>query len=289
MPQRLVGLLFVLCSAAVTMAEGSSMWSISLRGGGNTYITLGEVQSKLGIGGNLDMCFTKYWGHKVDVGLHTGLSFGCCTNGFSTQVNRQFTNYDYLGYKMIYTITADQVTLHISRQFNMEIPLMLAIRKNHVFCNIGGKFMMVLSDSYQQDVKDVTIDAYYELPDVHVINRLITGITDGADYSGKNCLPKYNVLVSAEIGYEWPLRNGGLLGLGIYADYSPWNSHKTTFAKEIIEVAPIIDSDYPPASVTVHPLAASSISKLNFCDFGLKIYYGIEHTHRSNNCHCIKM
>lgn len=260
-------------------AESSSLWTFGLRGGGNIYMATGDVKSKLGGVGNFDFGYTNYWKTRdVEIGVHTGLSVGYCTSRFSGQnINSQFTNYDYLGNEMRYTVSAQSVKLDIVRQVQIEVPLMLALRINNVFINIGAKFMMPVDELYRQTMHDITIDAYYVRPDVHVINRLITGVADESqiNYTGKGCLPKYNVLLGTEIGYEWNIQGRNRIGLGVYADLSPWSSFSTSATANVIEVSSINNPDYPPAQVTIHPLCALSNKHMLYCDFGIKFYYGI--------------
>ena len=181
-------------------AESFSLWTFGLRGGGNIYMTTGDAHTKLGGGGNFDLGYTCYWNTpNAEVGIHTGFTVGCCTSGFTGQnINRQFTNYDYLGNEMQYTISAQSVKLDIVRQVQIEVPLMLALRTDYMFVNVGAKFMMPVNDLYQQNMRDISIDAYYVRPDVHVVNRLITGVANESQIntSGKDCLPKYNVFLS---------------------------------------------------------------------------------------------
>lgn len=279
MKKKINLLLIALGISLYATAESSSLWTLGLRGGGNIYMATGDAHAKLGGGGNFDLGYTCYWNTKnAEVGIHTGFTVGYCTSGFTgDNINRQFTNYDYLGYEMQYTVSAHSVKLNIVRQVQIEVPLMLALRTDNMFVNIGAKFMMPVNELYHQSMQDITIDAYYVRPDVHVVNRLITGAADESQIktSGNGCLPKYNVLLSVEVGYEWTINNRDRIGLGIYADISPWSSFKPSDAKQVIDVAPIDNPDYPPALVSIQPLCISSAKHLLYCDFGVKFYYGI--------------
>jgi len=278
MQKKLFLLSIALLSAICLWARSASMISFGLRGGGCTYMTTGNADSHIGGGGDFDLGYSCLWNTpNAEVGIHTGLSLGLCTNRFTGKVKSTFTNIDYLGNEIQYTVSSSSVRLNIIRQVQLEIPLMLALRTENMFINIGAKFMMPISDKYEQSMGDLTIDAYYPKPDVHVVNRLITGDASSAkmDVSGNGCLPKYNVLLGLEIGYEWNIQDTHRIGLGFYADISPWSSFKRSDASEVVSVSPIVNPDYPPAEVTIQPICKASVDEMLYCDFGVKVYYGL--------------
>lgn len=280
MKHKIIAFIVSLFSTSTLLAQGS-MISLGLRGGGNIYMATGDAHAQLGYGGNFDLAYTYYWlTPDAEVGLRLGATIGACNNRFTGRINREFVNRDYEGNDIFYTIKAKSVELNIVRQVQLEIPLMLAVRAENVFVNLGIKFMMPLYDRYEQNMRDITIDAYYPKPDVHVTNRLITGVADESnlDISGKGCIPKYNILLGAEMGYEWALTSKDRIGLGLYLDLSPWSSYQKPDAEHIINVAPIDNPEYPPARVTIQPLNTADVNHLLYCDFGLKLYYGFNLT-----------
>jgi len=277
---KLFALITGLAISSALMAQGD-MISFGLRGGGNIYMATGDAHAKLGYGGNFDLAYTHYWlTPDAEVGIRTGITIGACNNHFEGTFNRSFVNRDYEGNDIEYTVSSNSVELKVVRQVQFEIPLMLAVRAENVFINLGVKYMMPIYDKYEQNMNNITIDAYYRGPDVHVTNRLITGLADENQlrFSGKGCIPKHNILFGTEIGYEWAVTPQDRIGLGLYLDISPWSSFQKPDGQYLIDVAPINNPEYPPAKVTIQPLYTASVDKLLYCDFGIKFYYGLNLT-----------
>ena len=84
-----------------------------------------------------------------------------------------YTNIDYLGNKMDYSIDA---TYSLKDQFaKVDVSLLLAMRFGGVTLNLGPRFMLPFAANRALTINEANIDAYYSAYDVHVVNQLITG------------------------------------------------------------------------------------------------------------------
>jgi hypothetical protein len=110
---------------------------------------------------------------------------------------------------------------------------------------------------------------------VHVTDQLITGkLTTPYTLPHTAIIPRYSLLVAAEIGYEWSLSGQSSLGLQLYADVGVWNSAGKNPAPitPLIQVSPITSQENPVPTVTVGDIAPM-IKDLRYIDFGLRVYY----------------
>ena len=129
-----------------------------------------------------------------------------------------------------YTLKADEVREH-DGQLQLEVPLMFSmIHENGLFLNVGPKFMIPVYTPYKQNITNPDINAYFPAEGVNVSNEVITGylkdnqLTNAGTDNGNQF--SINVMVTAELGYEWTLKSGNSLGLGAYANYCVYNSFK---------------------------------------------------------------
>ena len=135
--------------------------------------------------------------------------------------------------------------------------------------------MMPFMTSSSLALTEASIDAYYPAYDVHIVDKPITGYLETPyKQTIASALPKYNVLMAAEIGYEWYVSAKSCVGLQAYVDVGVWNnkSQITNLQSPIISVSPITDASNPTPAVTVNSpqgLVASS----RYLDFGLRAYY----------------
>jgi hypothetical protein len=144
-----------------------------------------------------------------------------------------------------------------------------------VTLNVGPRFMLPFATSSALTIRSASIDAYYPLYDVHVTDQLITGkLTTPYTLPHTAIIPRYSLLVAAEIGYEWSLSGQSALGLQLYADVGVWNSAGKNPAPitPLIQVSPITSVETPVPTVTVGDIAPM-IKDLRYIDFGLRVYY----------------
>ena len=263
------------------LSAQTSMLSIGVRGGGQTYLPTaavganGEIKPGIGGAGALDVRYTYYGSvaSQVQLGVAVGAGFGYGTTGIKGTNMDSYTNIDYLGNKMDYSIDA---TYSLKDQFaKVDVSLLLAMRFGGVTLNIGPRFMLPLAANRALTINEANIDAYYSAYDVHVVNQLITGKLE-TPYTEKHPsnISKYNLLIAAEIGYEWRLTNQHALGAQLFAEAAVWNKQSpiTNNPSPLISVSPITSQENPVPTVTVGDIAPM-IKDLRYIDFGLRVYY----------------
>ena len=287
---RIVGLWMVLLSPftfhlSPCLAQ-TSMLSIGVRGGGQTYLptaavgATGEVKPGIGGAGAIDLRYTYYGsvGAQAELGCAIGAGFGYGAASLKGTNTDTYSNTDYLGNKMDYTVTS--AFTQTDRFAKVDASLLFAMRFGGVTLNIGPRFMMPLSATRTLTVNEANIDAYYPMYDVHVVNRQITGYlpTPYTDTRASN-LPRMNVLVAAEIGYEWRL-NQHALGVQLFAEAAVWSKQTPNplTPNPLIQVNPITDASNPVPVVTVGSVE-SFVAHRRYLDFGIRAYYAfnIEH------------
>jgi hypothetical protein len=263
------------------LSAQTSMLSIGVRGGGQTYLptaavgATGEVKPGIGGTGALDVRYTYYGSvaSQVQLGVAVGAGFGYGTTGIKGTNMDSYTNIDYLGNKMDYSIDA---TYSLKDQFaKVDVSLLLAMRFGRVTLNVGPRFMLPFAASSALTIRQSAIDAYYPAYNVHVTDQLITGkLTTPYTLPHTAIIPRYSLLVAAEIGYEWSLSGQSALGLQLYADVGVWNSAGKNPAPitPLIQVSPITSQENPVPTVTVGDIAPM-IKDLRYIDFGLRVYY----------------
>ena len=282
---RLIGLCMVFLSPVTyhlsPLSAQTSMLSIGVRGGGQTYLptaavgATGEVKPGIGGAGTLDLRYTYYGSvaSQVELGVAVGAGVGYGTTGIKGTNMDSYTNIDYLGNKMDYSIDA---TYSLKDQFaKADVSLLLAMRFGGVTLNLGPRFMLPFAASSALTIRQSAIDAYYPAYDVHVTDQLITGkLTTPYTLPHTAIIPRYSLLVAAEIGYEWSLSGQSALGLQLYADVGVWDKPSAISYQPsvLIQVSPITSQENPVPTVTVGDIAPM-IKDLRYIDFGLRVYY----------------
>ena len=271
----------------------TSMLSIGVRGGGQTYLptaaigATGEVKPGIGGTGALDLRYT-YYGQLTDrfgLGVAVGAGIGYGATNMKGKNSDTYSNFDYLGNKMDYTVKSTY--LLTDRFAKADVSLFLALSFYHVTLHIGPRFMLPFAASSVATITQASIDAYYPLYNVHVVDKLITGkIETPYSHTISSSLPAYNVLMALEIGYEWHLTDRHILGLQAFADIAVWSPRSTNplTTNPLIQVAPIRNANDPVPTITVN--APSGISSRRYLDFGIRAYYAFSFdSHSSRHRH----
>ena len=260
--------------------HGYDRFTIGLRGGASSLLHNME-KGKWNCGGDimLDLQYAHYWtkdGRPVDLGIITGIGIGYAQSSVKTNVDTAYTATTSDG-NIDYTIKANEIKEH-DGQLQLEIPLFFSlIHESGLFFNIGPKFMLPVYTPYKQQVgKDTHIEAFFQDAEIKVTDEVVTGLLAQEDYTQKGSDYKnqftINVMLSAEIGYEWILKSGNSLGLGAYADYSVYNSFKNSAtAKSLIDV--VAPEGNNVAVVNVAPATKTYAKGLGFFDVGVKVAY----------------
>ena len=280
MTKRIVAILIAFLPL-ITQAH-NSMLSIGVRGGGQTYLPTaalgasGELKPVFGGTGALDLRYT-FYGCLTDrfgIGFTLGAGVGYGSIGIKGNHTDTYTNFDYLGNQMDYTVSS--AFKQTDRFAKGEATLMASFCFGNVILNIGPRFMVPFSASSSLTITEANIDAYYPAYNVHVVNEQITGkLETPCSYQQSAFSSQYSVLMSAELGYEWYFNAKSCLGFQLFADIGVWNSKSpiTNDKLPIIQISPITDAANPVPTITVgdvNPL----ISNRRYLDFGVRVYYG---------------
>lgn len=256
-------------------------FSIGLRGGVASLMqeTKDNIMNrwKAGYDVLLDLQYSYFFGAKeggkTNLGITTGVSIGYSRSPIAAPVDTAYTITDLEGNTIDYTVSAGEVN-EKNAQLQLEIPIMFSLRhQSGVFMNVGPKIVLPVFAHYNQKISEPLIDAYFADYGVHVPNEVVTGRLEESKYKsgGKWNASSLNVMLTAELGYEWMLRSGNALGLGAYANYSLYDLYKNNpNGKSIIEVGMPQPGG---AQVDVHSATDTYGTGLGYFDCGVKLVY----------------
>ena len=228
----------------------------------------------------LDLQYAHYWakdGRPTDLGLIVGLGIGYHQSGLSKDADHAEFDRTTGTSNVHYTVDIKDIK-ETDHQLQLEVPIMFSlIHDNGLFFNVGPKFMIPVWTPYKQtaNVDDTHISAVFQETGVTVIDQTLTGKYTGQEPEEKNGIQfNINVMLTAEIGYEWILKSGNSLGLGAYANYSVYNSYKNTTNKEGLFnlTAPASDGS-SVAKLDVLSATHAYTDKLGYFDAGIKLAY----------------
>ena len=250
-------------------------FTIGLRGGASALMHHAD-QGNWTCGGDvvLDLQYAHYWakdGRPVDLGLIVGLGIGYQQSGLKKDSDlTTFTKGT-----VDYTVLAKDVK-ETDHQLQLEVPLMFSlIHESGLFFNVGPKFMIPVYTPYNQSVNqdETHISAYFQETGVTVQDKEVTGVYKGQQPETSNGIQfNINVMLTAELGYEWTLKSGNSLGLGAYANYSVFNTFKNTpNAEGLFNLTAPSDTD--KAHLDVLSATRAYADKLGFFDAGVKVAY----------------
>ena len=249
-----------------------------------------KVNAKWGVGFDamLDLQYAHYWSNDarpVDLGIIVGLGIGYAQGTFNGSQDTVYQAGD--NNEITYHVTADNIR-ETDRQLQLEVPLMFSlIHDNGLFFNIGPKFMIPVYTPYKQTVNsaDASITAVYPEEGITIKDNIVTGkYIDQQPTEDNGIQFKVNVMLTAEIGYEWILKSGNSLGLGAYANYCVYNNfsnqYKNAAAGSADSRPSLLDITAPTdaaggAIADLNMLSATRTyaDKLGYFDAGIKLAY----------------
>ena len=152
------------------------------------------------------------------------------------------------------------------------------LHDNGLFFNVGPKFMIPVFTPYNQTITNPHINAYFPATGVTVSDEVITGLITNdqlkTNATDNGIQFNINVMLTAEIGYEWVLKSGNSLGLGAFANYSVFNTfkNKNTDDTSLIHLQ---DPSVTGTTAAVDILSATRTyaDKLGYFDAGIKLAY----------------
>lgn len=291
---RLHLILFVLCcSAPFTLRAQTHDISFGAHAGAAFYLTDGDFRNMPGGTVGVEMAYTvrgviaNYTALGIKIGA--GVSYANANHSLPNY-EEKYTNIDYYPEPMDYTIVSATYREH-QHQLQLEAPLFLSFISHGLTINIGGKFMMPFFQRRHIDVTDAHITAYY--PDfwVPVTDYLATGRLEDYQYHGKevSVMPKLNAMLALEVGYEWHSGWQDRMGILAYFDYGIWNNYSNNPPMHrLIDVAPILNTEYPVPDIKVNALTDTYASKANYMSVGVRFYYAFHFEQRKvYPCRCV--
>lgn len=264
-----------------TTSLPNNRFAIGVRGGfASTMTNINGLP--LGFDALLDLRYAHYWPRNngnAAVGIMTGVSAGYLqTQQRCLHYKDEFILPTDEG-DVPYCISADTINERIS-QIQLEVPIMLSlVTSKGLFLNVGPKFILPVYSTFRQTIANDQISAYHpELNGKPVTNEVIMGkLTDAQrKLTGSiNNEFKLAVAIGLEAGYEFKLKNGHSLGLGVYLDYTLYSMYQDQGN------SPVISITTPPsvsgcAVVDVLPLTQAYANKYGLFDVGLKLSYNID-------------
>lgn len=263
-------------------------FSIGVRGGVASLMqqTDNDIMGhwRAGFDALLDLQYAYYFGaregKKTNMGIITGVSFGYSQSPVRSGVDTTYTINDQdagtMGSTPVkYTIQSEEVKEQ-NGQLQLEIPILFALRhESGLFFNAGPKLVFPLWSHYKQNIAEegTNIDAYFEEYGVHVTNEVVTGKLQESDYSTKGQWKHATIqlMLTAELGYEWQLKNGNALGLGAYGNYSAYTAYSNATSDQSLIQVGLPQAGGP--RVDVFSATDSYANKLGYFDCGVKLVY----------------
>ncbi len=278
-------LAILLISSFVVVDAQTSRLTFGLGGGMSTNMSVGTFRNEVGPMGTFNFGYAIL--DSVDnegamLGLRTGLNVSYSRIRMTTNFNDKFTNTDYDGSQMNYTVVCNNVN-YVQQQVNLELPIMFAIMAKGLYFNVGAKLMTPVWNKYEQRIGNTEISVYYKDLGVTIVNDPSTGMlpADQTKISGTATLPRIYIGLSAEIGYMWNLQGNHKLGFDIFVDYTPWGFFGSSDNnRRLVEISPIVnDCEQPKASVKVNPLYSCDKFNFKYINAGLKLVYSFDINH----------
>lgn len=279
-------LLFSLCSLCLVplqVTAQESIISIGTRGGIQYWwpdgTQGGTLQAFSGVGGfgMLDLNYTYYTNITKDFsfGAIFGLGIGYGNAGLRG-VNKAQYDKSYNGQNIYYT--TDIKFRQMESFLRLDVPLMLSFRAGGFVANVGPRLVIPVATSptAKLTITEPSITATYS--DGSVVPTAIGGQNlfdgkEGQPQEVKSYLPKANILLCFEAGWEWPIQQN-VLGLQLFVTVgvSSFERHTPEMGKSIIEITPSEDGSGQPQ------MELNSVETLindrRLSDFGVRLYYG---------------
>jgi hypothetical protein len=208
----------------------------------------------------------------------TGLSAGYVQSNQKMALSDEFTLATDEG-DVDYEVSADEVK-EKTHQVQLELPIMFTmVTPKGFFLNVGPKLILPVYSTYHQTITNPTISAYMpELNGHPITNEVVMGklTEEQCDMTGSfNNEFKLAVAAGLELGYQFKLKNGHSLDLGVYADYTFYSMYNSinTNGKLITITPPSAES---AAIVDVQSMTNAYANKFGFLDAGLKLTYNLD-------------
>lgn len=230
----------------------------------------------------LDLQYAHYWqkGMNPSYGILTGLSVGYARSGVTAQFKNTYNTPSGNTYNLYGN------TREYDGEVILEIPVMFSMITNSgFFFNVGPRIQAPVFNHFKQVISDDNIGLLFPAYGVEVTNAHFTGKMDGDTrvYTGKQqSMSKLNLLLGAELGYEWRLKNNNAFGVGVYASYGLFSLYNNNAAGQIYNVT---EPTGTTAAVVTHDVTTTGAytqgdgfkfgakNGMDFFDCGIKLNY----------------
>lgn len=253
-------------------------FSIGVHGGAASLMHRTEAIGnwRCGFDAALDLQYAHYW-HRSDWkskhGILTGVAIAYSRSGLGSGVDTTY-NVTADNHKIEYTISTEDIN-EKDGQLQIEIPIMYSmVLNNGFFLNVGPRLIVPVYSHYNQSITNPNIVADFTDMGVKVENEAITGLVKDNQMKtkGRWDASKVNVLLGAELGYEWTLQNKNSLGLGVYGNYSVFTLYNhNTENMSLINVG--LPSAEGAAPVDVLSATDTYAKGMGYFDAGVKLVY----------------
>lgn len=180
-------------------------------------------------------------------------------------------------------LSATATSVQEEQQYTfVEIPLLLAMRFNQVYVNLGLSLAKALNATADYSYTDPTC-AVTVLPDLGItpatpVPMTLDGETEGS-VKNRNMEKPFYVPLAAEVGYNIPVGDVTNISVGIFGRFAPI-SYKTDNAVEAFATQP--DATYQ----VVQPSTSTMAEKRGYYEVGLNlgVNFGIERQRSRTPC-----
>ena len=264
-------------------------FGVGLSGGVHTMFADSNLVNTWGGAAGIDFRYTyliPVEGGRWYVGPRVGLEANWAMAGWKTGTTEQFTNTDYLGHAMEYTVYAKAQETH--HHVYLGIPVMAEFKYYGLVAGVGVKAKALLWTTSKTEITSSDISAYYPDFDITIENDPSIGIVTDNKVFGARVTPEWHIAVVGEIGYEWALTKLRYLGVRLFAEYNVWNSFERDIkaSTRCINIAPI-DVKGEVAKVSLTPIYDASLTKFNALTIGVTLTYTYDVHSKRHHCNCL--
>ena len=286
---RLAMLVVVACFCMPSLHAQESRFSVGAQLFGQTWLPAknkdipGTLHQPPGVGGSLDLRYTYYFScvKQMYMGYQVGLGFGYGYSTFTGKYSDLYSVTDYMSDQVDYSINAR------FRQFSqfakVDLSFMLAFNLHGVTINVGPKIMFPFSSKTYMTITDPSISAYFPEYGIKITDEVVTGRMKDVKNRVAFGLPTVNLMLAAEVGYEWTFKSYRTIGVQAYCAGSMWgknprtvpdntSTRKVKHDEHMINIAPVANDMESEPTITVNSVR-NTFSRLHYLEFGVRAYY----------------
>lgn len=297
--RRPIAIILALFSIISVFAQQRSELAIGVRVGGNFGMPEDRVRQQgapdasvlnntFRIANALDFTYAHLWYGRYSnaYGIKTGFALSYAEAQLLLRdYQTEYSKLSPSNLKWDFQIKAKNIE-ESARYLGFEIPFLFALRTEGFFLNAGPRLMLPIYLNGVENVSYPTVTVVF--PDLigadggPVTQDQNVGILLSRSFDKNNAtiVPRFNLLASIEVGYEWRLNHSdNFIGLGAYANMSVYSHYKPieTHDLHIVDISfnkpEAIAQGAEPTIHTIHALSEVYSARLRYFDFGVTCYY----------------